>query len=126
MVGFNADVLEAAAREREVELTTWGRSTGSPRRVVVWVSGDGRRLFVRSGGGPGRQWTRNVLARPEGVLHVGSLDVPVQLRHLDAGEARSVTELVIRKYGSGVQRPRDGAPPTLAEQATFELLPVSF
>jgi len=120
---FSAEVIGAAASQSEVELTTYGRRTGSPVRVVIWVSGDGERLFVRSGGGPGRHWTRNVLARPEGVLHVGGLDVAVRLHHLDAAEARRVTDLVIHKYGPSVRRPPDGAPPTLAEQATFELLP---
>lgn len=123
MAEFSPSVLETAAREREVELTTYGRKTGAAHRTVLWLSGDGRRLFVRSGGGPGRHWTRNVLARPEAVLHVGGHDVPVRLRHLDAGEARGVTDLVIRKYGAVVQRPADGAPPTPAEQATFELTP---
>lgn len=122
-MGFSADVIAAAQREREVELTTYGRATGSPRRVVVWVSGDGQRLFVRSGGGPGRHWTRNVLARPEGVLHVAGHDVPVGFRHLTTDEAREVTELVIGKYGSFVRRSPDGGPPSPAEQATFELLP---
>jgi Uncharacterized protein conserved in bacteria (DUF2255) len=125
VAGLGQDVLDAAAREREVGLTTHGRVTGEPRRVVIWVSGDGSRLFVRSGSGPGRQWTRNVLARPEAVLHVGGRDVPVRLRHVtDPGEARSVTDLVVRKYGSQVSRPDGGDPPTPAELATFEVLPV--
>jgi deazaflavin-dependent oxidoreductase (nitroreductase family) len=123
VAGFSPDLIDAAAREREVELTTYGRRTGSPHRTVLWLSGDGRRLFIRSGGGPGRDWTRNVLARPEAVLHVGGRDVPVSLRHLDPSEARSVTDLVIAKYGAAVQQPPPGAPPTPAEQATFELLP---
>lgn len=123
MAEFNPAVLDAAAREREVALTTYGRRTGNSHRTVLWISGDGRRLFVRSGGGPGRDWTRNVLARPEAVLHVGGRDVAVRLRHLDPSEARAVTELVIAKYGSVVQRPADGATPTPAERATFELTP---
>lgn len=125
MAEFSQAVLDAAAREREVELTTYGRRTGAAHETVLWLSGDGRRLFVRSGGGPGRDWTRNVLARPEAVLHVGGHDVPVTLRHLDPSEARAVTELVIAKYGPSVQRAPDGGPPTPAEQATFELLPQS-
>jgi hypothetical protein len=125
MAEFSAAVLESAAREREIELTTYGRSTGAERRNVLWLSGDGRRLYVRSGGGPGRHWTRNVFARPEGVLHVGGHDVPVRFRHLDPAEAREVTSLVIAKYGSNVHRPADGDPPTPAEQATFELTPLA-
>jgi deazaflavin-dependent oxidoreductase (nitroreductase family) len=121
VAGFAPHVLAAAATEREIELTTYGRRTGSAHRKVLWLSTDGTRLFVRSGGGPGRDWPRNLLARPEGVLHVGGHDVPVGARHLDPAEARSVTELVIRKYGDAVQRAPEGSPPTPAERATFEL-----
>jgi deazaflavin-dependent oxidoreductase (nitroreductase family) len=123
MASFSADVLDAAGREREAALTTRGRQTGNPHRIVLWVWGDGRRLFIRSGGGPGRDWPRNLLARPEGVLHVGGHDVPVRARHLDTVEARSVNGFVVRKYGSAVRMPGDGDPPTPAEQATFELTP---
>jgi deazaflavin-dependent oxidoreductase (nitroreductase family) len=121
---FSPSILEAAAREREVELTTYGRRTGRPHRTVLWISTDGQRLFVRSGGGLGRDWPRNLLAGERGVLHLGRSEVAVRARHLtDPAEARSVTGLVVRKYGASVQRPRDGAPPTPAEQATFELAP---
>jgi deazaflavin-dependent oxidoreductase (nitroreductase family) len=124
MAAFNAGVLDAAAREREVALTTRGRRTGNPHRTVIWVWGDGQRLFIRSGGGLSRDWPRNLLARPQGVLHVGGHDVPVQARHLGTGEARDVGPLINRKYGSFPQQPAAGAPPTAAEQATFELTPV--
>lgn len=123
MAAFDMDVLDAAAREREAALTTHGRRSGSPHRTVLWVWGDGQRLFVRSGGGLGRDWPRNLLARPEGVLHVGTHDVPVRARHLDTGEARAVGPLINRKYGAFPTQPAAGAPPTPAEQATFELTP---
>ena len=126
MSEFSKSVLEAAAREREVEFTTYGRKTGKTHRTTIWVSGDGGRLFIRSGGGLGRDWPQNLLARGHGVLHVGGMDVPVQAQHVtEPGEARSVSELVIRKYGSSVQRSPDGGPPTPAERATFELRPSS-
>jgi len=120
---FSAAVLRAAAEEREVELTTYGRRTGAARRTTLWLSGDGRRLFVRSGRGLASDWARNVLARPEGVLHVGAHEVPVTLRHVDTTEARAVTDLVIGKYGAAIKRPEAGAPPTPGETATFELRP---
>ena len=122
---FSREVLDAAARQREVQLTTHGRRTGKPHRTVMWLSTDGQRLFVRSGGGLGRDWPRNLLARPEGILHVGSRDVAVRARHVSTDEARAVTDLVVRKYASAIQRPPDGAPPTPAETATFELTPAS-
>jgi len=124
MSEFSQSVLEAAAHEREVGFTTYGRRTGKAHRTTIWVSGDGKRLFIRSGGGLGRQWPQNLRASGHGVLHVGGMDVPVQGHHVtDPSEARSVSELVIRKYGAGVQRSPDGGPLTPAEQATFELRP---
>ena len=126
MSAFSPEVLAAAAEQREVSLTTFGRRTGRPRRVTIWISTDGSRLFVRSGGGLGRHWTRNLLARPEGVLQLEGLEVPVRARHLaDAGEARSVSALVRRKYGQMVRGSKPGQPPTPAEHATFELLPAA-
>ncbi|TMC02915.1 MAG: DUF385 domain-containing protein [Chloroflexi bacterium] len=123
MASFSPQFLDAAAREREVELTTYGRRTGNAHRTVLWVWGDGQRVFARSGAGLGRDWPRNLLARPEGVLHVGGHDVPVQARHLDTAEARSVGPLINQKYGAFPEPPAPGSPPTAAEQATFELTP---
>jgi deazaflavin-dependent oxidoreductase (nitroreductase family) len=120
---FNDAVLRAAADEHEIELTTYGRRTGTAHRTTLWCSGDGRRLFVRSGRGLHSDWARNILARPEGVLHVGGHEVAVTMRHVDTTEARAVTELVIGKYGSAIRRPEEGAPPTPGETATFELSP---
>ena len=47
MTSFTSEVLEAAAREKEVELTTFGRKTGKASTVTVWISTDGKRLFIR-------------------------------------------------------------------------------
>jgi len=124
--GFRPDVIAAAAREREVWLSTYGRKSGKPRQVTVWISTDGRRLFVRSGGGLARHWPQNLLARDQGVLHLAAAEVPVRARHLSSPEeARAVSELVRRKYGWRVKRSRPGRPLTPGEQATFELLPDS-
>ncbi len=107
-----------------VEITTVGRRSGRPRRTIVWLSTDGRRLFIRSGGGLGRHWPRNLLAQAEGVLHVGGREVPFKARHLtDVGDAREVSQLVRAKYGPEVAHSTEGQPPTPGEQASFELTP---
>jgi deazaflavin-dependent oxidoreductase (nitroreductase family) len=125
-MGFDPNVLAQAARQREIGLTTYGRKTGRPHRVTIWISGDGSRLFVRSGGGLGRDWTRNVTGRPQVVLHVGGLDVPVLARHVaDPNEARAVTQLVRNKYGPSIRGSAKGEPLTPGEEATFELLPAA-
>jgi deazaflavin-dependent oxidoreductase (nitroreductase family) len=122
---FPTAVLRAASSEQEIGLTTFGRRTGQPHRVTIWVSTDGRRLFIRSGGGLNRDWPRNLLARGQGILHLGGLEVPVEARHVtDPAAARSVTDLVAAKYRSAVQRSAEDGSLSPAERATFELLPV--
>ncbi len=120
---FSPEVLEAADREREVELITTGRKTGKEHRVTIWIWGDGHHLFIRSGGGMGRDWPQNLLARGRGLLRIGAQTVPFRARHLDPAEARTLHRLVSRKYGIHVHGTPEGEP-TPAEQATFENLPL--
>lgn len=124
MAKFDQTVLDAVAREREIELTTWGRKSGKPSRVVLWVFGDGERVFIRSGGGLLRDWPQNFLARGRAILHVDGHDVPVTGRHVDDPSlARDVSSMAIRQYRSNVQRSNEGEPLTPGERATFELFP---
>src|SRR5262249_51985644 len=126
MAEFSQDVIEAAARQREVEITTYGRKTGRPHRVTVWVSGDNGRLFVRSGRGLGRDWPQNLLAGGRGVLHVGGIDVSILARPVTAvAETMAAASHLGRKYRRTIQRSSGDQQLSLAEQATFELLPAA-
>jgi hypothetical protein len=122
--GFGRQVIDAAAREREVRLTTKGRKSGDLVSVTIWISTDGRRIFIRSGAGLGRHWTQNFQASGRATLQLGDLAVEVQPRHVtDPSEARAISQVVRQKYGSFVKPSRPGEPLTSGEQATFELLP---
>jgi deazaflavin-dependent oxidoreductase (nitroreductase family) len=124
MAVFSPEVLEAAGKEREVRLTARGRKSGKPRRVTIWISTDGRRLYVRSGGGMKRDWPQNLVADGEGELQLGGRKVKVRPRHITApSEARAVSQLYRIKYGSNVKPSRPPGPLTAGEQASFELLP---
>lgn len=124
MASFSPEVLQAATRDREVTLTTYGRKTGKSRNVTVWISTDGNRIFIRSGGGLGRQWPQNLMAKDEGLLRLGRTSVKVRPRHVtDPAEARAVSTLVRQKYGSYVISSKPDQPLTQAETATFELVP---
>lgn len=124
MADFRPATLEAIGREREVKFVTTGRRTGKSHTVTTWISSDGRRAFIRSGGGLTRDWPQNLLASGTGILRVGGVDVQVRARHVtDPEEARWVTDLVIRKYGLAVRRSPEGGPLSPAEHATFEVLP---
>jgi deazaflavin-dependent oxidoreductase (nitroreductase family) len=121
---LNQDVIGAAKTEREVTFTTYGRKTGNPSDVTIFVVTDGKRLFILSGQGMARQWPQNLAARGEGVLHLGGLDVKVKARQVtEPAETHMVAELYGSKYGPQFGPPKAGDPPKLSEQATFELIP---
>jgi len=124
MTQFSAEILQAAAREREVQLTTIGRKTGKPRRVTIWIGTDGKKLYIRSGQGMRRDWPQNLVAKGEAVVKIGKTEVPVKPRLVtDPAEARAVSALYKKKYGHFVQASKPDQPLTLGEQTTFELLP---
>jgi deazaflavin-dependent oxidoreductase (nitroreductase family) len=124
MPNFTDDVLKAAAQEREVTLTTIGRKSGKPHNVTIWLTTDGKRLFIRSGQGLGRQWPQNFLARGEAVLHLGKQAVKVKPQLVtDPSHARETSTLYAKKYGSTVKASKPDQPLTPGEQATFELIP---
>lgn len=121
---FSSVVLEAVAKEREVRLTTHGRKTGELSTVTIWITTDGRRVFIRSGQGLGRHWPQNLVKRPEGTLQLGTTVVRFNSRHVaDPAEARLASSLYGPKYGPSVKASKEGDPLTPGEQATFELLP---
>jgi hypothetical protein len=121
---FSEDVLVQAGKQKEIEITTFGRRTGREHRVVIWIATDGMGLFIRSGAGLGRDWPQNLLAGGTAILHLKGYEGPVRARHIeDPAEARKVSGYVRKKYGEGVRQSAAGEPLTPGEQATFELVP---
>jgi deazaflavin-dependent oxidoreductase (nitroreductase family) len=121
---LSQDVIDAAKTEREVTFTTFGRKTGQPYEVTIFIVTDGHRLFIVSGQGMARQWPQNLAARGDAVLHFGGFNVHVKSRHvIDPGETRMISGLYGSKYGPRFAPPQPGEPPRLSEQATFELIP---
>src|SRR5260370_6916289 len=98
---FERDVVDAAAREKEVNLTTYGRKTGKPVRVTIWISTDGQHLYVRSGRGMTRDWPQNLVARGEAILELGGRKIKVKPRRgtNPSGAAPTPWHLA-RKYGT--------------------------
>ena len=121
---FSQDVIDAAKNEREVTFTTYGRQTGKPSDVTIFVVTDGTRLFILSGQGMTRQWPQNLAVGGTGVLHLGGQDVNIKSRQVtDPAELLMISELYGSKYGSRFGPAQPGDPPRLRDQATFELLP---
>lgn len=121
---FDRALLEAAAREKEVELTTFGRKTGKPSRRIMWITSLDGRIYVRSGLGLTRDWPKNLVANGRAVLHIGGQDIPVKARHVtDPAEARAMHAPVKAKYDAERSSSTGDEPLTAAEQAVFELTP---
>ena len=124
MAFFAKDVIDAAAWEREVRLTTTGRRSGQARPVTIWISTDGTHIYIRSGEGMKRDWPQNLVSRGEGTLHLAGKSIKVKPRHVtDPEEARATSRLARDKYGNFVKPSKPGEPLTNGEQAVFELLP---
>ncbi len=124
MAGWDRETFETAMREKEVELTTWGRKSGKPSRVIIWIWGEAGRLYIRSGQGMKRDWPQNLLARGRGILHLAGHDIPIRARHvIDPAEARAGITIANRKYQTPNRPSSEDGPLTPAEQATFELTP---
>lgn len=123
MPAWDQETIDLAMAAPEVDLTTFGRKTGQPRRVTIWIWGDGKKLYIRSGRGLGRDWPQNILARDEAILHLAGRDIPVRARHVtDFAEARACSHMVIAKYPQG-SVPGTGDEPSPGETASFELTP---
>jgi deazaflavin-dependent oxidoreductase (nitroreductase family) len=123
MAAYSPELLDLLRNEREIELTTYGRKTGKPATVTIWVTPDEEgRVYIRSGYGMGRDWPQNLAAHGRGLMRVAGQDVAVHARHLaDMAEARRASAAVKRKYGDAVQVAEGDDPPTVGEQASFEL-----
>ncbi|WP_430784239.1 nitroreductase/quinone reductase family protein [Actinoplanes sp. G11-F43] len=71
-----------------VEITTFGRRSGRPRRIETWrYRADGRYWLS---GSPGRRdWYANLVAHPDFVLHVDGKDFPVRARPVTDPDERA-------------------------------------
>jgi len=75
------------ARLRTIDLTTYGRRSGSPRRIEIWWFHIDDRFIIT--GTPGRRdWLANVTARPEVIIHADGLDLRANVRVITDPESR--------------------------------------
>lgn len=71
----HAPDFDRLAAHRTIDLTTFGRRSGLPRRIEIWWFRVEDRFIIS--GTPGRRdWLANVKARPEVIIHVDGMDLP--------------------------------------------------
>ena len=80
MAGFNSEVFDAAAHQKEVRLTTYGRKSGKPRTTPLTFFRDGNDLVViASNGGSDRApgWWLNLQHDPRAIVGIGGDELNV-------------------------------------------------
>lgn len=96
-----------------VEITTVGRRSGRPRRVVLAYHNLGGRVYIT--GHPGRRgWYANLVAHPRFMFHVrrpAALDLEADARPItDSEERRRVLAPIARLWRIDVERMARSSP----------------
>jgi len=62
-------VRRALENDFTIDITTWGRTSGQPRRIEIWMLHIEGRFFITGTPRP-RDWLANVMKRPELIVHL--------------------------------------------------------
>lgn len=96
-----ADVREALAHDRVVDITTRGRRSGAPHRIEIWMHQLGERIFITGLPPRPRSWYANLVADPTFTLHLKQqvqADLDVRARPLtDPGEREEVLRPILAR-----------------------------
>ena len=97
-------VQRALSRGHLVDLTTYGRKSGLPRRIeLVFHAIDGRVVISGMPRRRPRAWLLNIRANPSVILHLKSIvtaDLPGTAREItDPAERRALMERVAANWG---------------------------
>jgi deazaflavin-dependent oxidoreductase (nitroreductase family) len=95
-------VKQALERDRTIDITTRGRTTGQPRRTEIWFHNLDGRLYIT--GTPGRRdWYANLLANPEFIFHLKQrVQVDLSARAtpiLDKAQRQDILAGIIQRLG---------------------------
>ena len=92
--------LGALIGHKVLVLTTTGRVSGLERRTPLWYVREGGTFLCFSGWGASSDWLKNVRARPEVQLWIGSRSWHSQGRFIeDPEEVKRVSGMFVDKYG---------------------------
>jgi deazaflavin-dependent oxidoreductase (nitroreductase family) len=95
-------VRQALARDRTIDITTTGRSSGLPRRIETWFYRVDDQIYLT--GSPGRRdWYANLLANPDLTLHLKQsavADLPARAVPItDPEERREIFRRILADLG---------------------------
>jgi hypothetical protein len=104
---FDPADLALLRDEEEVEIETAASEEGQLHRAIIWVVVDDHdRVLIRSYRGPGARWYREIIARPDGALHVRGRAVPVRaVPATDDERVAACTDVLRTKYAGHTSMP---------------------
>ena len=98
MESTEAERLARVGRKSTCRLTHYGRKSGRPYEVTIWLLVDGDIVYLTTMNMQ-RQWTRNVQANPQVLLRVGGETFAGGIEMVsDEAEMAHVIELLKKKY----------------------------
>jgi hypothetical protein len=97
---FAADLLDTLRGIEEVEIET-SAPDGTAHRTIIWVVVDDHdRVLIRSFRGPDARWYREIVSRPESVLHIDDQSVAVTAAAArDPARVAACSHGYLAKYG---------------------------
>lgn len=97
-IGRALDIRADSSRaERTIEITTWGRRSGIPRRIEVWLHRVDGRWYLTGMPVP-RGWYANLRAHPRFIVHLKhgvTADLPATAVPVDEPTRRRVITAVL-------------------------------
>jgi len=95
-------VRDALAKDRTIDITTIGRTSGLPRRIETWFYQVNDQIYLT--GSPGRRdWYANLLANPDFTFHLKqsiSVDLPACATPITGREERrAIFERILSDLG---------------------------
>jgi deazaflavin-dependent oxidoreductase (nitroreductase family) len=92
------DDLRAAT---DCRLITIGRTSGQPRRIVIWFAAIGDRLYLLAGGREQAHWVRNIQANSAVQVEIGKRTFEGRGRVVEGTDDDPVArEALAAKYGT--------------------------
>ncbi len=95
-------VQQALERDRTIDITTTGRTTGQSRRKEIWFHNIEGRLYIT--GSPGsRDWYANLVANPQFTFHLkqsAQADLAARATSIrDPDQRRDIISRIHQKIG---------------------------
>jgi deazaflavin-dependent oxidoreductase (nitroreductase family) len=110
---MNDEIKQALARDRVIDMTTIGRTTGQPRRLETWFHNIDGQVYLT--GTPGkRDWYANMVANPSFTFHLKqsvTADLPARARPVTEPDERRA---ILTRILSNIGRPASDLPAWVA------------